>query len=75
MQGANQNGKIGYYGPMPPTDKPHGYHFQIFALDKHLDLPGGFNRQALLDAIKGHVIAKGKFVGIYQRKPDVRNKK
>ena len=76
MQGANIQGKIGYYGPMPPAgDKPHAYHFQIFALDTKLDLPAGFNRQALLDAIKGHVIAKGELVGMYQRKPDVRDKK
>jgi len=76
MQGANQNGKIGYYGPMPPpADKPHNYHFQVFALDTKLNLPSGFNRQALLDAIKGHVIAKGELVGTYQRKPDVREKK
>ena len=76
MQGGNHTGKAGYYGPMPPpADKPHKYHFQVFALDKMLDLPSGFNRQALLDAIKGHVIAKGELVGIYQRKPDYREKK
>lgn len=76
MQGANHNGKIGYYGPQPPpADKPHGYHFQIFALDTKLNLPSGYNRQALLDAMKGHVIAKGSIVGMYQRKPDVRDKK
>jgi Raf kinase inhibitor-like YbhB/YbcL family protein len=75
VQGANHTGKIGYYGPMPPPgEKPHEYHFQIFALDKMLDLPAGYNRQALLDAIKGHVIAKGELVGMYQRKPDVRKK-
>lgn len=76
MQGANHTGKIGYFGPKPPpADKPHAYHFQIFALDKMLDLPSGFNRQALLDAMKNHVIAKGEIVGMYQRKPDVRDKK
>ena len=75
MQGANQTGKIGYYGPKPPReDPPHNYHFQIFALDTKLNLPSGFNRQALLDAIKGHVVAKGETVGTYQRKPDVRDK-
>jgi len=76
MQGANINGKLGYYGPKPPpADKPHAYHFQIFALDTKLNLPSGFNRQALLDAMKNHVIAKGEIVGMYQRKPDVREKK
>jgi Raf kinase inhibitor-like YbhB/YbcL family protein len=74
MQGANVTGKIGYYGPKPPRDDPpHKYHFQIFALDTKLNLPSGFNPQALLDAMKGHVIAKGETVGMYQRKPDIRN--
>lgn len=69
MQGSNIKGKPGYYGPMPPPeDKPHGYHFQVFALDTMLNLPAGFNRQALLDAMKGHVIGKGEVVGMYQRK-------
>lgn len=76
IQGGNHTGKIGYYGPMPPpADKLHAYHFQVFALDTMLDLPSGFNRQALLDAMKSHVIAKGEIVGMYQRKPDVREKK
>ncbi|HXH69248.1 MAG TPA: YbhB/YbcL family Raf kinase inhibitor-like protein [Pyrinomonadaceae bacterium] len=76
MHGANIMGKTGYYGPKPPrTDPPHSCHFQIFALDTKLDLPSGFNRQALLDAMKGHVIAKGETVGMYQRMPDNRDKK
>ena len=75
MQGANVTGKIGYYGPKPPRDDPpHKYHFQIFALDTQLNLPSGFNCQALLDAMKGHVIAEGETVGMYQRKPDYRDK-
>ena len=76
MQGGNHTGKIGWYGMMPPPDDPpHKYHFQIFALDRVLNLPNGFNRQALLDAMKGHVIAKGEIIGMYQRKPDYREKK
>ena len=76
MQGGNTTGKIGYYGPHPPpADKPHAYHFQVFALDTMLKLPSGFNRQALLDAMKNHVVAKGETVGMYQRKPDYREKK
>ena len=69
-------GKIGYYGPHPPAmDKPHAYHFQVFALDMKLNLPSGFNRQGLLDRMKGYVVAKGEIVGMYQRLPDVRDKK
>lgn len=52
----------------------HTYRFQIFGLDTILDLPAGFNRQALLDAIKGHVVGKGEVMGIYQRKPEVKTK-
>ena len=75
VQGGNITGKIGYYGPHPPpADKPHNYHFQVFALDTMLTLPAGFNRQAVLDALRGHVIAKGEIVGTYQRRPDVRDK-
>ena len=74
-QGANITGKTGYYGPKSPAaDKPHAYHFQIFALDTKLNLPGGFNRQALLDAMKNHIIAKGETIGMYQRRPDNRDK-
>lgn len=70
VQGANHTGKVGYYGPHPPSgEPPHRYHFQIFALDTVLKLPPGFNRHALIDAMRGHVLAKGELVGTYQRRP------
>lgn len=75
IQGANATGKVGYFGPRPPReDPPHKYHFQVFALDTTLNLPSGYNRGALLDAMKGHVIAKGEIVGMYERRPDERRK-
>jgi phosphatidylethanolamine-binding protein (PEBP) family uncharacterized protein len=49
---------------VPLVDKPHGNHFPVFAFDTRLNLPGGFNRQALLDAVKGDVIAKDGLVGM-----------
>lgn len=68
MQGSNHTGAIGYFGPKPPAGTgAHAYHFQIFALDKRLNLPSGFNRQALLDAMNGHVLARGEVVGKFQR--------
>jgi Raf kinase inhibitor-like YbhB/YbcL family protein len=67
-QGANSMGKIGYVGPRPPAgDPPHHYHLQVFALDRELDLPLGANREALLEAMKGHVLASGDLVGIFER--------
>ena len=68
MQGTNSTGQFGYFGPKPPADGlTHEYHFQLFALDKKLNLPVGFNRQALLDAMRGHVLAKGEVVGTVKR--------
>jgi Raf kinase inhibitor-like YbhB/YbcL family protein len=68
MQGAAHTGKVGYYGPKPPADgTTHHYHFQVFALNKKLNLPSGYNRQALLDAMRGHVIGKGEVVGTFKR--------
>jgi Raf kinase inhibitor-like YbhB/YbcL family protein len=68
IQGANHTGCIGYYGPKPPAaDGPHRYHFQVFALDTKLNLPSGYNRQALLAAMRGHVIARGEIIGTYDR--------
>jgi Raf kinase inhibitor-like YbhB/YbcL family protein len=66
-QGKNSAGANGYMGPAPPPGKPHHYHFRLYALDKKLDLPPSADRQRLLEAIKGHVLAESDLVGIYQR--------
>ena len=66
-QGSNTRDIVGYFGPRPPGSRPHHYHFQLFALDTRLDLPGGADRRALLAAINGHVLAKGDLVGLFGR--------
>lgn len=68
MQGKNSNLKIGWAGMAPPKgDTPHHYHFQLFALDRMLELSPGAGRTALFDAMAGHVIGRGQLVGTYQR--------
>ena len=63
-QGANTAGVPGWNGPKPPVGDPaHGYHFQVFALDAPLVLDGGADREALLAAMEGHVLARGETVG------------
>lgn len=69
LQGRNTRGSVGYYGPKPPVgEAPHHYHFQVYALDTMLDVPFGSDRDALLKAMQGHVLAKGEIVGRYGQK-------
>lgn len=68
FQGRNDRGSFGYFGPRPPVgDPPHRYHFQIFALDRMLELPHGATRAELLDAMQGNILATGVTVGTFQR--------
>ena len=60
--------KAAYLPPDPPTGHgPHRYCFQIFALDIVPALEEGAGRGAVVEALKGHVLAKGMLVGTYER--------
>lgn len=68
LQGKTSLGSVGYFGPRPPPgDPPHHYHFQVFALDTELDVPPGADRDEVLRAMSGHVLAAGELVGTYQQ--------
>jgi len=67
-QGRNGWGKIGYGGPMPPPGHGnHHYHFVLYALDARLDLAPGANKQALMQAMEGHVLGQADLTGLYRR--------
>jgi Raf kinase inhibitor-like YbhB/YbcL family protein len=69
LQGTNTRGSLGYTGPRPPVGDPaHRYYFQVFALDTMLDVPFGADRDQLLAAMKGHVLAKSAVMGKYAQK-------
>ena len=68
VQGLNGFKRAMYRGPAPPPGKPHGYHFVVYALDAALDLKPNLTRAELLEAIKGHVLAQGEIVPVYERK-------
>lgn len=71
LQGMTSRGSAGYLGPRPPVgDPPHHYYFQILALDTVLGLPFGADRDELLAAAKGHVIAKGVLTATFQQKAE-----
>ncbi len=67
INGANGTRRTGYFGPRPPADgKVHTYHFRLYALDYALNLPDGYNKQSLLQAMEGHILATGLLTGNYQ---------
>ncbi len=67
-------GNHGYKGPMPPPGSgPHRYYFKLYALDTILaPLPragtGEQAKNALLDAMEGHILAETQLMGTYERK-------
>jgi len=66
-EGINGFRSVGYAGPCPPPGKPHHYVFQLYALDVYVTLPPGARREELQAAMRGHILAEGKLVGVYQR--------
>ncbi len=65
VEGRNGVGKIGYFGPHPPSGPPHRYHFEILAISNLLTLPAGASRDDVLKAIRGHAVGESEFVGFY----------
>jgi Raf kinase inhibitor-like YbhB/YbcL family protein len=65
-QGRNGHGSSDYWGPHPPAGPAHHYHFELFALDAPLTLAEGADRDQLVAAMSGHVLAKGELVGVFQ---------
>jgi Raf kinase inhibitor-like YbhB/YbcL family protein len=68
IQGKNSSGKTGYNGPMPPKGKAHRYFFRIYALDTLLKLEAGVNKNSVIKAMEGHILAEGQLMGKYARK-------
>jgi Raf kinase inhibitor-like YbhB/YbcL family protein len=64
--GSNDASLPKYVGPSPPRGT-HRYVFRLYALDAKLDLPPGADRDALDQALQGHVIAKAELLGRYAR--------
>ena len=66
--GKNSFLKFEWLPPDPPSGHgSHAYLFQLYALGRVLDLPEDPGRGALLDAMRGTVIGKGKLICTYAR--------
>jgi len=68
-QGPNSWPKsCGYRGPLPPSGHGvHHYRFRLSALRESLNLPPGLDKDALLQAISGVLIAEAELIGTYER--------
>lgn len=67
VQGRNSNGVFGYDGPMPPAGHgPHRYHFQVFALSKHLGMGADSTLTELTGALKASTLAFGELVATFE---------
>ena len=64
----NSFGHIGYNGPLPPYGHGwHRYYFELFALDRELDLKAGAQKQQLVNSMQGHILGQAKLMGRYHR--------
>jgi Raf kinase inhibitor-like YbhB/YbcL family protein len=66
VEGLNDSDKPGYFPPCPPAKSSHRYDFILYAVDTTVNLPSASKKQ-LLDAIGGHVLARGELVARYGR--------
>jgi Raf kinase inhibitor-like YbhB/YbcL family protein len=67
LQGMTDFRRVGYGGPCPPPGGPHRYYFKLYALDSMLGLKSGATKKALLEAMKGHIIAEAQLMGKFKR--------
>jgi Raf kinase inhibitor-like YbhB/YbcL family protein len=66
-EGIANGGTFGYEGPcMMYFRGPHRYDFTLYALDAVLDVPSASNRDVVLAAMQGHVLAEAHLVGIQE---------
>lgn len=67
VEGINDFGNRGYSGPCPPKGSTHRYFFKLYALDTELNLDPGMTRREAEEAMQGHILGQGQFMGRYSR--------
>lgn len=67
VPGLNSWNLTGYMGPCPPSGEEHEYHFEVYALDRLLDLPNGVSSDQVYTAMEGSIISSVELVGTYAR--------
>ncbi|MBI5955246.1 MAG: YbhB/YbcL family Raf kinase inhibitor-like protein [Chloroflexi bacterium] len=63
-QGYTSARSTGYHGPCPPSGTHH-YFFKLYALDTMLALSEKADKEELLAAMEGHVLANTELMGTF----------
>lgn len=66
QDGTNSWNRTGYGGPCPPSGT-HRYFFKLYALDTNLDIKSGANKDALEEAMEGHILGQAELMGTFNR--------
>lgn len=66
QHGENSWGRRDYGGPCPPSGT-HRYFFKLYALDTMLELGAVADKETLLEAMEGHILAEAELMGTYAR--------
>jgi len=66
VQGLSSAHSTGYHGPCPPSGT-HRYYFKLYALDITLALDSTANKEALLEAMEGHILAQTELIGTFRK--------
>ncbi len=66
VQGVNDFGRNSYGGPCPPQGT-HRYMFKLYALGITLNLDSSAKKIDVETAMKGHLLAETKLVGLYTK--------
>ena len=70
-QGRVRLGEVGYRAPCPPPGETYDYDFQIYALDRRLDVEGGATNESAVEATEGRVLASTRASVTYARDGDI----
>jgi hypothetical protein len=58
--------RTGWGGPCPPNGV-HRYFFKLYALNKHIDMPEGLNKEEVMSNIENSIIDYAELIGLYKR--------
>ncbi len=66
----SDDGILGYDPPCaPPGAGPIHYQFKLYALDRMLPLASNASREAVLQAMDGHILRASVYYGVLERSP------